>query len=42
MDRVVGAVLGAAADNGHQASGRSREAVRTIQAPPWDKEFEFD
>lgn len=37
MDRVVGAVLGAAADNGHQASGRSRETVRTIQAHPMEQ-----
>ena len=37
MDRVVGAVLGAAADNGHQAPGRSRETVRTIQARPMEQ-----
>ena len=37
MDRVVGAVLGAVADNGHQASGRSRETVRTIQAHPMEQ-----
>ena len=37
MDRVVGAVLGAAADNGHQAPGRSWETVRTIQARPMEQ-----
>ena len=37
MDRVVGAILGAAADNGHQAPGRSWETVRTIQARPMEQ-----
>lgn len=37
MDRVVGAVLGTAADNGHQAPGRSQETVRTIQARPMEQ-----
>lgn len=37
MDRVVGAFLGAAADNGHQAPGRSWETVRTIQARPMEQ-----